>query len=212
MTQGTLAFSRRPATVGRRGSPALVINPTVVVALVAAFVLDAVFVGWVSLPWGLGSLGSRAVGASPAGLPVYEPVVFTESGLRNGTTWSVTLAGSTESATVTQTVPPIGGGAAAGTTITFQEPAGTYPFRVGAVLGYGANPSSGTIVVSHAVSQAIVFTDVGIPGPGASGGHSGPTAYYLLGLLVGLVAVVLGVEIFLRSRSRRSPQRVEGWE
>jgi len=211
MTGESHAVSRRPATVGRRSSLALVTTPTVVLALVAAFVLDAVFVGWIWLPWGSGSPDSRGVAASPGGLPVYEPVVFTETGLRNGTNWSVTLAGSTESATVTETAPPIGGGPAAGTTITFQEAAGSYPFRVGPVLGYGANPSSGTIVVSHAVSQMVVFTDLGIPGPGASGGHSGATTYYLLGAVGGLVAVLLGVEIFLRSRSRRRPQEAEAW-
>ena len=77
--------------------------------------------------------------------PVTYTVTFTESGLPAGTSWSVTLNGSTKSSTTT--------------TITFQESNGTYSFTVGSVPGYTASPSSGTVTVAGAaVAQPISFT------------------------------------------------------
>ncbi|MGC8580496.1 MAG: protease pro-enzyme activation domain-containing protein, partial [bacterium] len=72
-------------------------------------------------------------------------VTFTESGLPPGTTWSVTLGGTTKSSSTN--------------TITFSEPNGTYTFSVGVISGYTASPSSGTITVNGAnVNQGITFT------------------------------------------------------
>ncbi len=75
-------------------------------------------------------------------------VTFTESGLPSGTSWSVTLNGTTSSAT-------------APGSITFTEANGTYAFSVGAVSGYTASPSSGSVTVNGAaVSKAVTFTAV----------------------------------------------------
>ncbi len=63
-------------------------------------------------------------------------VTFSESGLPSGTTWSVTLNSQTLSSTTS--------------TITFNEPNGTYAYTVGAVVGYTASPSSGTVTVNGA--------------------------------------------------------------
>ncbi len=72
-------------------------------------------------------------------------VTFTENGLPSGTTWSVTLAGTTKSSSTN--------------TITFSEPNDSYSFSVGNMNGYTANPSSGTINVNGMnVNQAITFT------------------------------------------------------
>ena len=71
-------------------------------------------------------------------------VTFSESGLPSGTTWSVTLNGATKSGTGN---------------VAFTEPNGTYPFSVGAIAGYTAAPSSGSITVNGAAaSQPITFT------------------------------------------------------
>ncbi len=71
-------------------------------------------------------------------------VTFSESGLPSGTSWSVTLNAVTKSGTGS---------------IIFTELNGTYPFFLGAVSGYTASPSSGTITVSGvAVNRAITFT------------------------------------------------------
>ncbi len=72
-------------------------------------------------------------------------VTFTESGLASGTTWSVTLNGTTSSSSTS--------------TISFSEPDGSYSYSIGSVSGYTASPSSGTITVNGAnVNQAITFT------------------------------------------------------
>ena len=72
-------------------------------------------------------------------------VTFTETGLPSGTSWSVTLNGATQSSSTAS--------------ISFTEPNGSYSFTVGAVSGYTARPSSGTVTVAGtAVTTAISFT------------------------------------------------------
>ncbi len=71
-------------------------------------------------------------------------VTFSESGLPSGTSWSVTLRGSSKSGTGS---------------LAFTEPNGTYSFSAGAITGYSASPSSGAIKVNGAaVSQSVTFT------------------------------------------------------
>ncbi len=121
-------------------------------------------------------------------------VTFTETGLPSGTSWSVTLAGDTHASST---------GA-----ITFSVPNGVYSFQVGAVSGYSSDPSSGTISVSGvAESEAIQFSEE--PSVSAAGflGMSGSTGYYVLGGIVGAVAMVAGVLVYLRLRGRPHPTR-----
>ena len=87
-------------------------------------------------------------------------VTFSESGLSSGTSWSVTLNGQTMSSTTS--------------TITFSEPNGTYAYTVGAVSGYTASPSSGSVTVNGgtqsvsivftSTSYLVWFTETGLPG------------------------------------------------
>ncbi|MCI4342032.1 MAG: YncE family protein [Thermoplasmata archaeon] len=89
------------------------------------------------------------------------PVTFEESGLANGTSWSITLQSSTAPSTTAS--------------IVFEEPNGNYSFTVGAVAGYTANLSSGTVAVhfgpriipisftAGAGTYAVTFTQVGLP-------------------------------------------------
>ncbi len=67
-------------------------------------------------------------------------VSFVESGLPGGTSWSVTLNGSSKSL--------------AGATIVFVEPNGTLPWTVAPVSGYTANVTSGTVVI-HGANVAV---------------------------------------------------------
>ena len=78
---------------------------------------------------------------------------FTEGGLPSGTSWYVTVKGTTESST--------------SSTITFVvQNNETYSFVVGNVNGYTSSPSSGTfIVVNTSISQTITFTLVTTPPP-----------------------------------------------
>jgi hypothetical protein len=75
-------------------------------------------------------------------------VNFTESGLASGTTWSVTLNGTTHSSSTAS--------------ILFEETNGSYNFTVGAVPGKTATPQSSTITVDGAaVNETISFTATG---------------------------------------------------
>ena len=78
---------------------------------------------------------------------VVSPVTFTESGLASGTSWSVTLGSSRQSAT--------------GTTLTFDEANGTYAYTVGVPANYVATPGSGNVTVSGSgVTVSLTFTAV----------------------------------------------------
>ena len=72
-------------------------------------------------------------------------IVFTESGLSSGTTWSVTINGYAQSVNTTS--------------MTFWEPDGLYAFSVGHVTGFTATPAFGAAhVAGGPVSVSIVFT------------------------------------------------------
>jgi hypothetical protein len=72
-------------------------------------------------------------------------VTFAETGLPNGSSWSVTLASDTQGGT--------------GATIGFVEPNGTYAYEVPTVPGFTVVPSSGNLTVSGAnVRQSLSYT------------------------------------------------------
>lgn len=99
--------------------------------------------------WGSINAYSFVLDQSSTSPPAKYTVTFTESGLPSGTTWSVTLGGTTNSGTGS---------------ISFSEPNGTYSYSVGAVSGYTSSPSSGSLTVNGAaVSQAIAFSKVTTP-------------------------------------------------
>ena len=116
------------------------------------------------------SSGSIELGESPVTETVNftgvgYPVAFTESGLPSGTSWSVALAGQTLAASTSS--------------ITFREANGTYSFSVGAVSGYAASPSSGSVTVSGAaVTETVTFTPTRSSGTYA-------VVFYAPGLAVG---------------------------
>ncbi len=88
-----------------------------------------------------GPAGSFTVAGAPvAGTVTFAPVTFevtfAEAGLVPGTPWSVTLAGTRETSTVTD--------------LTFDEPNGSYAYAVTEVAGYAVNPESGSITVDGA--------------------------------------------------------------
>jgi YVTN family beta-propeller protein len=74
-------------------------------------------------------------------------VTFFEYGLPMGITWSVTLAGTTQTSTANS--------------MAFIESVGIYQFSVSAITGYTATPNIGPIVVTGApVSQTIDFSTI----------------------------------------------------
>jgi YVTN family beta-propeller protein len=83
---------------------------------------------------------------SVIGPAVSYPVQFDESGLPHGKQWNITLSGSLESAL-------------APASIGFTELPGSHPYTVGAVAGYTANVTSGTVTVTtEAKTVYIGFT------------------------------------------------------
>ena len=89
------------------------------------------------------TVGYQATGPAP----IPHSATFTESGLASGTSWSVTLGGSTLSSTTN--------------TITFSEVDGSYSYSIGSVTGYTVSPSSGTVTINGAdVNTAITYTPV----------------------------------------------------
>ncbi len=72
-------------------------------------------------------------------------ITFSGIGLPLGTSWSLTLNGTTESST--------------NSTITFNEPNGSYPFQVLPPSGFSVSPLSGKLTVSGSnVSETLLFT------------------------------------------------------
>ncbi len=107
--------------------------------------------GYVAVP----ATGSVPVSGSPVNLTIdFTPpppstyaVTFAESGLPSGTLWSVIVNGSTQNSTTTQ--------------ITYTETNSTYAFAVGAIVGYTANPASGSLTVNGLpVTQNITFSAI----------------------------------------------------
>ncbi len=91
-------------------------------------------------------------------------VSFVEAGLPSGTSWSVTLNGSSMSTL--------------SSTLIFPEANGTYPWSVAAVAGYTANVTAGTVVVNGSailieigwaasapvpVGYTVTFVETGLP-------------------------------------------------
>jgi YVTN family beta-propeller protein len=116
-------------------------------------------------------------------------VTFTESGLPEDMTWSVTFCGTKESGVENLAFPGVRNG--------------TCPFTIGAVSGYVANRSSGTVLVHGGdVSEPIVFA----PSGPVNGGQGGLTeeGYAILGGLVAAGVVATAVMI-LRGRRRKTP-------
>ena len=84
---------------------------------------------------------------SPSVVATYA-VTFAESGLPAGTSWLVTLDGVAQSS--------------ATGSITFMEGNGTYSFSVGAVSGYSASPSFGSVTVNGGSppTEDVTFTPI----------------------------------------------------
>ena len=144
--------------------------------------------GWTegSLP----SAGTLVVAGSPVSeLLAYAPatyaVSFVESGLPSGTWWAATVNGVTHNST--------------GTSVTFLEPSGSFPYSVGTVAGYSPSPASGALNVTAGPVPITILYAVSAPPALAAApaqGPSGATVDVSGGGFTGdhLVALVLGSE------------------
>ncbi|MHB1648645.1 MAG: hypothetical protein ACYCR8_07925, partial [Cuniculiplasma sp.] len=106
-------------------------------------------------------------------------VTFTETGLSNGTHWSMTFNGLTSSSN--------------GTTITFITVNGTYSYTVSNVSGYSITNGSGTLSVNGSnVAKIIKFTS----------SPSGLSIMEIIGISGAILAIVaaVGVVMFIRKK------------
>ena len=114
-------------------------------------------------------------------------VTFTESGLPSGTTWSVTLNGTTKSSTAD--------------TITFSVPNGTYSYSIGAVSGYTVSNSNGSVTVSGKnIPVSITFSSTSPPAKQPSSGIPSIELYGIIGAVVAVAAIGSAVALIRKKR------------
>ena len=138
------------------------------------------------------SNGAPSTVSIPFGLVTYA-VSLTESGLPLGTTWSVTLDGSTQFSDINS--------------IAFREPNGTHSFGVGTVTGYSVTPSSGSVtVVGGNQNQTLAFAQTQRSNGSPAGvlGLSEAAGY----ILIGGLAVVAAVSLLVATFSWRTAREV----
>ncbi len=124
-------------------------------------------------------------------VPATYTITFSESGLASGTTWSVTLGGSTKSA-------------AAGATITFTEPNGPYAFTIGSVSGYTSSSSvASPLTVSGAnVAVTVTYSATSTTSSGSSGLST--LDWALIGVIIAIVVIGLIVALARRGKGGSS--------
>lgn len=123
-------------------------------------------------------------------------VVFNEQGLAPGSSWSVTLHGSTES----------GPGP-----LTFRAlPNGTYAFDVNSMRGESIEPASGSVRVngSNAV-QWVAFTSTPTTAPGFLGLPGFEGSAVLLGLAFAIIVTGVALAAIVARRRRPPPSLVQ---
>ncbi|MGA8275518.1 MAG: YncE family protein [Thermoplasmata archaeon] len=131
--------------------------------------------------------------------PELYAVTFTETGLAFGTSWAVTLNGSMRGT--------------ATSTISFQEPNGSFAFTVGNVSGFTANRASGTLQVDGSNSSITIAFSPSSPATSTPGTAETPTflglPYYegvaLAGVLVVVVLLTLVVTLLVGRKGPKHP-------
>jgi hypothetical protein len=123
-------------------------------------------------------------------------LMFTETGLPSGTTWSVTSGGVQNTSTTS--------------TIGFTVASGSYAYTIGVVSNYSSGPSNGSSTINGAAgSQAIAFSYFGTgggstPGNGSAGGSSGLSSTEWDLIVVGVIAIAaaaIGGMLLLRRKA-----------
>jgi hypothetical protein len=137
------------------------------------------------------SVNGAPVGVLISWTAVTYEVTFYEQGLPHGSSWSVTLRGSSRTGTGPLTFGLL--------------PNGTYTYVVGPVPGEAMEPGSGSIEVNGSDAiQFITFTASPSPPPTLLGLPSSEGSTVLLGLALGLVVTGVAVAALV-SRRRRTP-------
>jgi len=114
-------------------------------------------------------------------------ITFYEKGLPSGTSWSVTLNGTTKSSTTD--------------TITFSVPNGTYSYSIGSVSGYTASNSNGSVTVSGKnIPVSITFSSTSPTAKQPSSGIPSIELYGIIGAVVAVAAIGSAVALIRKRR------------
>ncbi len=145
--------------------------------------------------------GNLIVSGAPASVPVtftalppttYQ-LTFTQSGLISGTNWSVTVNGQLQSSE--------------GSSITFNEPNGTYTFTPTNVSGYTVVPTKLQVSIQgEGLNEIISFTPTKSSGGGSSGSLTTFEWIILLVVILGIIALII---VVLATRRRTEPPVAE---
>lgn len=143
-----------------------------------------------SIARGSVTVNGAAVNGSVSFHLVRFAVTFMETGLPPGTTWEFTV---NEVAEYNSTMG----------TLTFLASNGTYSFRIGPVVGYTVNLSSGSFTVNGTADQ-LSFTFAPAPGSAMRLGLPAAEGYALLGGVAAVVVIAAVTAVMLRRRRRAS--------
>jgi hypothetical protein len=172
---GSRWFGSRPIRRSRRGVAAALLAVVIVVLAAVAVVGGLVATGVLKL----------SGGGPSGGTPTYA-VTFTETGLPDGTGWSVTLGASHQTATTTS--------------ISFQVASGTYAYVIGTVGGYTSNLTRGNVTVGKlpepvAVGFAPGPYELGMEVVSTSGSRSTYQEFLALSPTAGLGTAMFGIVV-----------------
>jgi len=123
--------------------------------------------------------------------PVYN-VSVEETGLAQGTSWSLILGGKEAS---TQS-----------STLIFTIAEGTYAYQVLPVAGYVVAPSGGTATVNGSYLISVAFSSSSAPSAVAQWSAAGGVAGFALVLTVAGAALGFGIAGWIRTRRPRTPE------
>ena len=125
----------------------------------------------------------------PSGPQETFTVNFIETGLPAGTVWSVSVAGVTHTSNTT--------------TITFQEPMGTYLWVVNPLSGWAATPPSGSATVAGGVyNTSLVFTSTSTASLVTTNTFN---QWFAVALALAVIALVIALLALLLRRGGKQP-------
>jgi YVTN family beta-propeller protein len=124
-------------------------------------------------------------------LPIYN-VTIEETGLAQGTSWSVILGGKEASSQ--------------NSTLMFTVVEGTYAYQVQPVAGFIVAPSGGTVTVSGSYLISVAFSSSSAPSAVALWSAPGGVAGFALVLTVAVTGLGFGIASWIRTRRSQAPK------
>ncbi|MEM4056922.1 MAG: hypothetical protein QW578_07790, partial [Thermoplasmatales archaeon] len=121
------------------------------------------------------------------------PITITQSGIPNGTTWSVTLSGTAFNGQFVNSTLTSSTG-----TITFNEPNGSYTYTVHLPSGYTSSNAKGSVSVSGAPVSVTISAQ--------------PPTNYLLYVIILIVVIIAVLGVVIAMRQGKKKQGPKQWQ